>query len=287
MEIVTWNMQVGRGVDGVVDLGRIARTIKAMADPDVVCLQEVARGMPEAGGGHGDGDGADQVAEIAAFFPGYVPVFGAALDREGGAGRRRQFGNLLLSRRPLVQIFRHLLPQPPEAGVKHMLRQAIEVVVPSGPGPLRLVTTHLEYHSQAHRLAQVERLRALHEEVCGHLAHPPLTLDSGPYAPEPRPASAVLCGDFNVLPDDPVYARLLAPFGAGVPALHDAWRLAAPERPHAPTCGVHDRVQWPEGPHCRDYVLVTTDLAARVVALEVDGQTAASDHQPLRLVLAE
>ncbi|MFQ5773027.1 MAG: endonuclease/exonuclease/phosphatase family protein [Kiloniellaceae bacterium] len=282
MEIVTWNIQAGRGVDGALDLDRIARTVRAMGDPDVICMQEVARCMPELDGGAG----ADHAARIARFFPDHTPVFGAALDRDGGGKRRRQFGNLVLSRPPLVQIFRHLLPQPPHAGIKHMLRQAIEVVVPVEAGALRIVTTHLEYHSEAQRMAQVERLRVLHREVCGNQREPALALDSGPYARAPRPGAAVFCGDFNMAPDDPVYVRLLAPFDDGSPALCDAWRLARPGSPHDPTCGIFDRTQWPQGAHCRDYFFVTSDLADRVAAVKVDAETQASDHQPMRLVLA-
>src|SRR5690606_24887959 len=92
MEILSWNIQCGRGVDGRVDLARIARTIRAFGDPDVICLQEVARGMAELGGG----GGLDQVAELGRLFHGYELVFGPALDRRGKAGGpRRQYGNLI------------------------------------------------------------------------------------------------------------------------------------------------------------------------------------------------
>ena len=42
-----------------------------------------------------------------------------------------------------------------------------------------------------------------------------------------------------MLPDSPEYARLLAPFTDGTPALRDAWHLAHPGQPHAPTVGLH------------------------------------------------
>ena len=42
MKLITWNIQWGRGLDGRVDLGRIARTARAMADFDVFCAQEIA-----------------------------------------------------------------------------------------------------------------------------------------------------------------------------------------------------------------------------------------------------
>ena len=40
MKLITWNIQWGRGVDGRVDLDRIVRTARAMADFDVLCVQE-------------------------------------------------------------------------------------------------------------------------------------------------------------------------------------------------------------------------------------------------------
>jgi endonuclease/exonuclease/phosphatase family metal-dependent hydrolase len=43
MKLLSWNIQWCRGVDGRVDAQRIAREIRAMADADVICLQEVAR----------------------------------------------------------------------------------------------------------------------------------------------------------------------------------------------------------------------------------------------------
>ena len=39
MQLITWNIQWGRGADGVVDLRRIVRVCRAMADVDVLCLQ--------------------------------------------------------------------------------------------------------------------------------------------------------------------------------------------------------------------------------------------------------
>jgi endonuclease/exonuclease/phosphatase family metal-dependent hydrolase len=265
--VVTWNIQNGRGCDGTTDLPRIARVIKAMGEADVVCLQEIARHDPAFG------NGADQVAELQGLFPGFEEVFGPALSR--GA---RQYGNLILSRLPLLQVFNHLLPHPPAAGIKHMQRQAIEAVVETRGGPLRVVTTHLEYYSEAHRAAQIERLRALQDEVAGNEAQPSKPAAS-PYDPVPRPASLVLCGDLNLLPGDAQYELLFQS------PLLDAWRRARPGEPHPPTTGLFDRKQWPMGGHCRDYFAVTADVAARIAALEADLATDASDHQPLRLEL--
>ncbi len=233
----------------------------------MLCFQEIARRDPAFG------EGADQVAELEALFPGYEAIFGPTLIR--GA---RQYGNLILSRLPVLQVFNHLLPHPAEGGIKHMQRQAIEAVLETRAGPLRVMTTHLEFYSAAHRAAQVARLRAIQEEVAGCEAQPAKAAPS-PYDPVPRPASLVLCGDFNLLPDDAQYAALFrAP-------LIDAWRHARPGEPHPPTTGLFDRKQWPLGAHCRDFFAVTADVAARIAAIEADLASDASDHQPVRLEL--
>ena len=63
--IVTWNVQACRGVDGIVDPGRIARVIKSMGPADVICLQEIACNDPEY-----EGEApADQVKALAELFP--------------------------------------------------------------------------------------------------------------------------------------------------------------------------------------------------------------------------
>ncbi len=279
ISLITWNIQCGRGVDGVVDLNRIAQVIVDMGGADIVCLQEVARHDPD-----GDGIGADQVAQLSELFPDHRAVFGAAYDRWGKDGTRRQFGNMILSRRPILQSFVHSLPQPPAPGVKHMPRQATEVVVDMGGFPLRVITTHLEFHSAEQRLAQVARLRDLHREAAANALHPGLNV-TGPYAPWPRPTALILCGDFNFAPSDPGYAQILAPFAHDIPSLADCWPLLHGRTPHPKTCGIFDHTQWPQGAHCRDYVFLGETLQPLAAQMTVDEATAASDHQPLRLRL--
>ena len=290
--ILSWNIQAGLGVDGRVDLARIARTVRALADADVICLQEVeSRGC----GGSGDESGdevervrEDQFETLRDLWPGYAAVIGAGVERaQTDAGSMYRFGNMVLSRLPLLSVFRHLLPQPATSAARHMQRQATEVTVRSSGGPLRVVTTHLEYHSPVHRRAQVERLRELHAEVAAQARQPAPAEDTGPYARIARPPSAVFCGDFNMESDSEEYAALLAPFDGGAPDLVDAWPALYPSRPHDPTCGVFDHRQWPDGAHCRDFFLVTEELQPRLRSLRVDLRTDASDHQPVVLVLAD
>jgi endonuclease/exonuclease/phosphatase family metal-dependent hydrolase len=265
--ILSWNIQNGRGGDGRFDPARIARVARSMGEADVFCFQEVARLDPAFDGG------ADQVAQLQALFPGYEAVFGPALIRG-----ERQYGNLLLSRLPVRQVFNHLLPHPGEGGIKHMQRQAIEAVVEAPFGALRVMTTHLEYYSAAHRAAQVARLRAIQQEVAANEALPAKDATS-PYDPVPRPAALVLCGDFNLAPGDAQYHELFQP------PLIDAWRHARPHESHPPTTGLFDRRQWPMGGHCRDYFAVTPEVAARIDTVDCETESDASDHQALRLAL--
>lgn len=281
MKLLSWNIQWGRGMDGRVDLDRIAAGVRGLGDFDVVCLQEVAVNFPGLPGSRGE----DQVAELAARFPGYTPVYGAGTDVPDGRGGRSCFGNLILSRLPVGQVWRHLLPWPAEAGLPGMQRVLVEAVVESGLGRLRVLTTHLEYYSQRQREAQIDAIRRLHAEACAMAARPPLPAETGgPFAVFPRPREALLCGDMNFPATAPERARLLAPFAGGEPAFCDAWDTLYPGEPHAPTCGIHP-VDFVERPECFDFVFLTEGLAHRLAAHGIDADTAASDHQPVWVTL--
>ena len=45
VSILSWNIQFGLGMDGRVDLPRIAAACRAMGDADVLCFQEVSDGF--------------------------------------------------------------------------------------------------------------------------------------------------------------------------------------------------------------------------------------------------
>ena len=284
MKLVTWNIQWGRGADGRVDLRRMIAHARAFADFDVLCLQEVSHGHDQLPGS----DGADQFAQLAALLPDHTPVDGVATDVCDASGRRRRFGNLLFSRLPVRQVLRHLLPWPAEGGVKSMQRIAIEATLDAPSGPLRVLTTHLEYYSKRQRAMQIEALRDLHRDAAAHARiRRPGTAQEGAFEPAPRGAAALLCGDLNCRPGDPERLRLLEPIDAATPRWRDAWEIAHPGQPHAPTVGVFDKEQWPGEPFTFDYICVSDDIADRVCKLEVDLRTDASDHQPMLLELAD
>lgn len=284
MKLMTWNTQWCCGIDGRVDPARIVAEAKRLADFDVLCLQEIADNFPDPllAGSAGD----DQFATLAALLPGYAAIPGVAVDHPGADGRRRRFGNMILTRLPVRQVFRYLLPFPVDPGVNGMPRIAVEAVLGAPLGELRVITTHLEWYSRKQRSAQVEALRAIYAEGHGHARHGLITDDTGsPFTTFLRPAATLICGDFNLEPDDPDHGRMLAPFADGTPSLHDCWELTHPRVPHPTTFCLYRKME-PGGPelHC-DYVFASEELKPRVRSLAVDQETQASDHQPLVLEL--
>ena len=284
MKLVTWNVQWCRGVDGKVDPSRIVRHAKIVADFDVLCLQEIANNYPDPRlpGSRGE----NQFAELARLLPGYVPVPGVAVDVPAANGGRRHFGNMILSRFPVGQVFRHLLPYPVDPGINGMPRIALEAVIDAPSGPVRVITTHLEYYGTKKRTAQVEALRTIYAEGSGH-ARLGDTVDTtgGPFHTRPRPAAAVITGDFNLEPHDALHAWMGAPFHDDTPLLADAWEVAHPGVPHPATFKIYEKER-PDEPeqHC-DFIFISADLVPRVRSVRVDQKTQASDHQPVLLEL--
>jgi endonuclease/exonuclease/phosphatase family metal-dependent hydrolase len=282
MKLLSWNIQWGRGLDGRVDLARILETIHQLGDFDVLCLQEVAVNFPGLPGSHGE----DQVAELSAGLPGYTALYGVATDVPDGCGGRSQFGNTIFSRLPVGQVWRHLLPWPAEPDAPSMQRVLVEAVVTADIGPLRVMTTHLEYYSQRQREVQIDAIRRLHAEACAMSMRSPLAEEAGgSFEVFARPAEALLCGDMNFPATAPERSQVLAPFSGGVPGFRDAWEVLHPGEPHAPTCGIHS-VDFVSQPECFDFVFVTEALSRRLRAHGIDAETKASDHQPVWVELA-
>src|SRR5712692_5997086 len=105
IKLITWNIQWGLGCDGIVDLQRIKSVALEMADFDILCLQEVANNFPGLPGSRAT----DQAKELATLFLDYQAIFGAAVEILVD-GKIHQFGNMIISKLPVLQVFRHLLP---------------------------------------------------------------------------------------------------------------------------------------------------------------------------------
>ena len=179
------------------------------------------------------------------------------------------------------------LPWPVDPAVRSMPRMLLEAVVQAPFGPLRVMTTHLEYYSQTQRAAQLEAVRARHAEACAHALDDRARSDSGdPFQAQPQTLSAILTGDFNLRADDPLHARMTAPYADGrvprpgttpgstsIPARRSRRRSASTTATSGPT------------PFACDFIFATRDLRARLRSVAVDAATAASDHQPVLVEL--
>ena len=284
MKIITWNVQWFCGLDGVIDIARVLEAARDMADFDVICMQEVAVNYPRL-----DGNASHNQPEILkSLLPGFDVFFGAAVDELSPDGKARQrFGNLIATRLPAVQVRHHALPYPADAtpgGVRSMPRMCACVTVMTPFGPVRLMTTHLEFYSPPMRMAQAQALLSLHREGTALAATPPLIDDTGsPFQSKPHTPHCILTGDVNFECDSPEYALLNAsPRSAD--GLRDAWALARPDTPHAPTFRLHDRRYGPLPITC-DFIFVSNTLAAHVKRMEINLDTRVSDHQPVLLEL--
>jgi endonuclease/exonuclease/phosphatase family metal-dependent hydrolase len=142
MVVLDWNLHYGVAADTAVDLEQIARTIESEA-PDVVMLQEVARGWVLGGG-------TDMATWLGHRLDMHV-AFAPAADQ--------QFGNVLLSRTPLRDV--EVVELPYGAGPQQ--RSALTAVVDGPEGtPVRVTAVHLQHRDEntPTRLDQLATLEA-------------------------------------------------------------------------------------------------------------------------------
>ena len=290
MNILTWNVQWCCGMDGLVSVERIVRHALQMGEQsgglDVLCLQEIAVNYPDLQGRPGD-----QPAELKALLPGWQIFFGASVDEFTPRGHQR-FGNLIATRLPVLLVQHYLLPMPAEADMRCMQRMCSVVTVDDAAlGPVRIMTTHLEYFSARQRMAQAGALRALQMQACALADAPPQPASDGsPYQTKPHTRHAVLCGDFNFEPHEPEYAVLSAPWVVGEEGClqagqwRNSWDVLYPGQPQPPTFRLVDRT-WGAEPGACDLIWVSDSLCQRLHTWSVDSATQASDHQPVMLTL--
>lgn len=170
LRVVSYNIRHGEGMDGRVDLERIARVLESLR-PDLVALQEVDRGCTRSGG-------VDQAAVLGRRL-GLHHAFAAFMEYQGG-----EYGLAVLSLHPLEEVLRHVLPPGAEP------RTALEVRVrpPGASSPLSFVGIHLDWTREELREAQVAALV---------------------HALRPRAHPVVVAGDYNATPGSPSLARLV------------------------------------------------------------------------------
>ena len=165
-----------------------------------------------------------------------------------------------------------------------MPRIALDCTLQAPWGPVRLMTTHLEYYNEAARHAQARALRELHLQSCALAAQQPKPQPGSPYELKPHTMDALLCGDFNFEYDSPEHASIIEPGQSG--AWVNSWEFLHPGKPYPATFRIFDRTYGPEPVGC-DFFFVSPSLGKRVQELVVDQQTQASDHQPVVITLRD
>lgn len=167
LKILSYNIHHAEGVDGKLDVERIAAVIRG-CEADVVAVQEVDRGVERS-------QKIDEPRELARLTKLEHFVFGKTIDHQGG-----DYGNLVLSRFPIVSSKVHKFPN--DAGAEQ--RGAVEAeIAPTRGSSFRLFATHLDFgRKDASEADRQGAIRLVNERV----------------ATTGQPA--IFAGDFNCLP---------------------------------------------------------------------------------------
>ncbi len=282
MKCVTYNIQYGNGPDGVFDLPRIVREIQGA---DIIALQEVERFWPRS-------NDMDQVDFFQGNCPDHYCVYGPGVDvhlpgTPPGDARRRQFGNLILSRYPVLYMRNHLLPKRGSIGPLSIQRSALEATVRVNGIPLRIYSIHLTHLSAQTRMPQIARILQLHRDAL-HEGFP-ISCDHGSFdiTDELFDAAvaeqALMFGDFNFGPDSKEYEAIVGPvsdYGGHITShdgFVDAWCQAGGKKMDGATSDVQGV------PARMDYCFVSASLRDRIVSCSVDNNARGSDHLPVWL----
>ncbi|MEW1718689.1 endonuclease/exonuclease/phosphatase family protein [Streptomyces sp. NPDC093109] len=173
LRVMDWNIQGGKGTDGVTDINRIARVIGAQ-NPDVVTLQELHDNRAIGG--------VNQWQALLDALPGYSAHFAKSdTNALGGVA-----GNLILSKYPIKETLTYQLPQYP-AGTTAVLRSLGGARLDVDGTAVRVYTTHLSAGVGTEATERRNRqARAVIDKLPSSLVTSPM----------------LLTGDLNVRPDD-------------------------------------------------------------------------------------
>jgi endonuclease/exonuclease/phosphatase family metal-dependent hydrolase len=284
MKLLSYNIQYGFGADGIHDL---ARTAKVIDGADIIALQEVERHWQRSGY-------EDQPAVLERLLPQYYTAFGAGFDMDASThdgarvvNRRRQFGPMILSRWPILWTRLHLLPMRRMVDPLNTQAAALEAMIATPIGAIRVLSLHLAHVGVEERLAQIDHLLGLHARAA--FSGPPWSgTDDEPLRnwtqgqPEPVcPETAIWLGDFNCEPGSVELARL-----AGETPYHPGARYAAGFSNAVQDLGqslhTHEKIiAGARRLRQLDHCFVTSDLVPRLRRVWTDNAEIASDHHPL------
>ena len=283
MHIVSYNIQFGRGLDRNYDLKRVCESIKGA---DIICLQEVEVGWQRSG----DVDQANAICEILAE---YYCVFGSSFDvdnsfkNEDGkvVNRRRQHGDMILSRWPIVSSRTFNLTKTHHANKFNMQMGFVEAVIKTDTKALRVYNYHAGYLEVEERLDQMKQLAKAYQQS-------PLQQgawsgksnidgdDWSNHTAEPEmPTTAIVCGDLNCPPGSTEYQYLIDNSD-----LNDCWSVSDPANLNTSTLK-HEITEDIKISGKIDHILVSDDLVERVSRVMIDHDADGSDHKPVHCFL--
>lgn len=178
LRVISYNIHHGEGLDGKLDLERIAKLITE-AGADLVALQEVDRGAART-------KGLDIPAELGRLT-GMTAVFRKNFDLKPG-----EYGNAILSKLPVKAVANTWLPLISA----NEQRGFLQVTVRVGKRRLMFASTHLDYRGNVEedRLAGVAKIREILAEE------------------REKTDWQIVAGDFNARPDSQTYATMTADF---------------------------------------------------------------------------
>ena len=172
LRILSYNIHHAEGVDGKLDVPRIAQVILSV-DPDLVALQEVDKNTIRTGK-------VNQDIELSRLTK-MNCVFGSNITFQGG-----QYGNAILSKFPIIKNKNFLLPNVDSGEQRGLLQSRIQI---SNKENVLFFSTHLDHRrSDTERLASAKAINQI------------ISLDNK--------SPAILAGDFNDVPDSPTLKEL-------------------------------------------------------------------------------
>lgn len=147
LRVITYNIHHAEGVDGKLDVERIASVLRGV-DADVICLQEVDRGMARTGERNLPEEFAKLMEMRVVFEPNLI------------VAPSGHYGNATLTVMEIVEQENYALPNP--HGVEP--RGCLRVRVRWGRGAVDILNTHLGLKPDE-RLAQAKRIHEIMAEL--------------------------------------------------------------------------------------------------------------------------
>lgn len=297
MKLVSYNIRFGLGVDQRIDLERTAKTVQGA---DIIALQEVERFWKRSGM-------TDQPEILAKYLKGfywaYCPAFDVDASKHKSDGtivnRRRQFGPMLLSRWPIRMSRSIVFPKLGTVDVFNMDTGALECVIDTPSGPLRVYSIHLSAVSRQDRLMQLDYLlnfyRNTHISGGAWTGSTVAAKDQALYDqnwsndedPSRTPNRTIIMGDFNSEPDSDEYEKMVGSVDhchgriGHLGSFVDSWAAAKIQSDTYFTWRPDQVDDMPSDNLWLDYCFVDPHLSQKIEEFWVDRDADGSDHLPI------